>query len=70
MAHFMEPNYDALRKNGKPIDAVAESKKLKSHILRYYAESGSSVEALQSLLVQKLPKPTTRTLTLNEAFFH
>lgn len=33
----MEPNYDELRKNGKVVDQVAEGRKLKAHIIRYYA---------------------------------
>lgn len=37
LAHFMEPNYDELRKNGKVVDQVAEGRKLKAHIIRYYA---------------------------------
>lgn len=70
LAHFMEPNYDELRKNGRPVDVAAESRKLKSHILRYYAETGTSLEPLKALPLQKAPKPGSRSMILSEAFFH
>jgi hypothetical protein len=70
MAHFMEPNYDEMRKNGKPVDVANECKKLKKYILRYYKETGNYEEHIKSLLTQKLPPPKTRCLTLKEAFFN
>lgn len=71
LAHFLEPNYDELRKNGKPIDIAAENRKLKKHILRYYlSQPGLYHEHLKSLLVQKLPPLNAKSLTLKEAFFN
>lgn len=64
LAHFMEPNYDELRHNGKPVDEASEGRKLKRYIINYYKETGVYEEHLKSLLVQKLPPLNAKSLTL------
>lgn len=68
LAHFMEPNYNEVRRKDASIDLYSESKRLKKHILRHYREM-SNPSAVFDLFLELKPINKTKHVKIKEALY-